>query len=110
MNKVSLRGGVLSPCVANFCLDGLEKALSVSSGVFLVRYADDFVITGDNRKQLEKAKNIVIEFLASRGLSINEDNTSICTIEQGFNFLGFHLREDKGRSKGLKKGIFLVKP
>jgi RNA-directed DNA polymerase len=106
------QGGVLSPCIANACLDGLEKALSLCSGVFLVRYADDFVITGDNQKQLEKAKNVVIDFLASRGLKINEDKTSISTVEQGFDFLGFHFREypDKGRSKGLKKGIFLVKP
>jgi RNA-directed DNA polymerase len=116
------QGGVLSPCLANACLDGLEKALSVCSGVFLVPYADDFVITAfalllfkskrDNQKQLEKAKKLVTDFLGTRGLNINEDKTSISTVEQGFDFLGFHFREypDKGRRESLKKGIFLVKP
>jgi len=106
------QGGVLSPCLANACLDGLEKALSSKLNVFLVRYADDFVITGENHKQLEKAKKIVEEFLATRGLSVNEDKTNIVSVEEGFDFLGFHFREypDKGRTAGTKKGIFLVKP
>ena len=106
------QGGVLSPCLANACLDGLEKALNSIPGVFLVRYADDFVIAGDNVQQLEKAKEVVTNFLDARGLSVNDDKTRISNIEQGFDFLGFTFREypDKSRLKGRKKGIFLVKP
>lgn len=97
------QGEVLSPCLANFCLDGLEKALNSKLNVYLVRYADDFVIAAE-RNQLEEAKKIVERFLATRGLSINEDKTSIVTVEQGFDFLGFHFREypDKGRLAGRK--------
>lgn len=106
------QGGVLSPCLANTCLDGLEKTLCDKLNVYLVRYADDFVIAGKSQNQLEEAKEIVEKFLAIRGLSVNEDKTSITTIERGFNFLGFHFREypDKGRIAGGKKRIFLVKP
>jgi hypothetical protein len=31
---------------------------------------------------------------------VNEDKTGISTVEQGFYFVGFHFRPDKGRSKG----------
>jgi len=36
----------------------------------------------------------------------------VCSIEKGFDFLGFNFREypDKNRVKGTKKGIFLIKP
>ena len=45
-------------------------------------------------------------------MSVNDEKTSITSVEQGFDFLGFHFREypDKGRVTGVKKGIFLVKP
>ena len=106
------QGGVLSPCLANSALDGLEKALGFVQGTFLVRYADDFVIVGDNIEQLNQAKKVVTDFLSVRGLVINEEKTRITSIKDGFDFLGFHFREypDEGRAKDRKKGIFLVKP
>lgn len=99
------QGGVLSPCLANACLDGLEKTLQTIPKIYLVIYADDFVVAGDTIEQLNKAKEEIIKFLNIRGLCINEDKTKISSIEQGFNFLGFHFREypDKGRIKGNKK-------
>jgi RNA-directed DNA polymerase len=48
-------GGIISPTIANLVLDGLEahitKAIKQSNiriplGVQVVRYADDFIITG----------------------------------------------------------------
>lgn len=110
------QGGVLSPCLANFCLDGIEKALNAEltakSKAFLVRYADDFVVVGESRDQLEEVKRIIREFLGTRGLKVNEGKTKVSTVEEGFDFLGFHFREypDAGRISGRKKGIFLVKP
>ena len=105
------QGGVLSPAIANFTLDGLEKAITTPN-TFLVRYADDFILTGNSPQHLEKVKAKVIEFLKTRSLSINENKTRITPIEKGFDFLGFHFREypDGSRAKGEKKGIFLIKP
>lgn len=106
------QGGVLSPTLANRALDGLEKALTDKTGSFLVRYADDFVITGKSVEQLEKAMDTVADFLKPRGLKVNVEKTKITRIEKGFDFLGFHFREypDETRAKGEKKGIFLIKP
>jgi RNA-directed DNA polymerase len=84
------QAGVLSPCLANACLDGLEKALGSIKRIF-VRYADDFIITGNSQEQLEQAKKVVTDF-ASRG--INLDKTKITKVAQGFDFLGY---PDKGR-------------
>lgn len=63
-------------------LDGLQKILAdkykrihrggkhYSPMVNLVRYADDFIITCENRETLEKEiKPLVAEFMAERGLT-----------------------------------------
>jgi RNA-directed DNA polymerase len=55
------QGGIISPVLANMALDGLERLLqktfprwsSNRAQVNLVRYADDFVITGKTREVLE---------------------------------------------------------
>jgi len=46
------QGGVISATLANMTLDGLEaelKKFSVQDKVHMVRYADDFIITGTPR-------------------------------------------------------------
>jgi RNA-directed DNA polymerase len=107
------QGGVISPVLANMTLDGLQllirdryKVRRVSNGivhwksrpgnptkVHLIRYADDFIITGSSRELLEnEIKPMVQNFLAERGLSLSEEKTSITHIEDGFDFLGFNIR------------------
>ncbi|CAM3654981.1 reverse transcriptase domain-containing protein [Legionella longbeachae] len=48
------QGGVASPTLANMALDELEKVIKQitkrSDKVLIVRYADDFIITGNSRK------------------------------------------------------------
>jgi RNA-directed DNA polymerase len=62
----------------------------------LVRYADDFIITGDTKKLLEqKVKPLVAQFLAERGLVLSEKKTKITHISDGFDFLGFNVRKFK---------------
>lgn len=106
------QGGVISPLIANLVLDGLQPLLE-KAGFRVTRYADDFVVVGKTKEDLEeKAKPLIQEFLKERGLSLNLEKTVITSIEEGFNYLGFHFREfpDKNRAKGYKQGIFLVKP
>ena len=108
------QGGIISPVLANMTLDGLErlineryKRLSIrndgrtswqtrvrpSQKVYLIRYADDFVITGTSPELLEQeVKPMVQSFLAERGLTLSEEKTAITHIEKGFDFLGFHIR------------------
>lgn len=109
------QGGIISPTLANMALDGLQKLLSdnfvinfsrknyFNPKVNLVRYADDFIITGANKEILEnQVKPLIIEFLGARGLTLSEEKTKITHIEEGFDFLGFNIRKYKGK--------FITKP
>jgi len=97
------QGGIISPLLANAALDGLEAALrdAISrSGakVNLVRYADDFVITGCSRELLEKVVlPVVTAFMAQRGLTLSPEKTHIVHIDEGFDFLGCNVRKYSGK-------------
>ena len=103
------QGGVISPTLANMTLDGLERELRAKFGyrglrsgtknkVHLVRYADDFVITGTSPELLEnEVKPLVVEFLAKRGLELSQEKTRITHIDRGFDFLGWNVRKYKGK-------------
>ena len=94
--------GVASPTAANVALDGLEKILkqefAQKDKVKLVRYADDFVITGASKELLEKdVRPLVEEFLKERGLELSEEKTRIVHITEGFVFLGQEVRKYDGK-------------
>ena len=108
--EVTPQGGIISPTLANMALDGLQKILAdkykrrrikgkaYSPMVNLIRYADDFIITSENRKVLEtEIKPLVAEFLAERGLTLSEEKTMITNINDGFDFLGFNIRKYKNQ-------------
>lgn len=98
------QGGIASPVLANLALDGLEDAVRSALGrtknarqpakAHVVRYADDFIVTGASRELLEQqVKPAVEEFLAARGLQLAPEKTSITCITQGFDFLGQNVRK-----------------
>jgi RNA-directed DNA polymerase len=98
------QGGVISPTLANLTLDGLEALLKKHFGkrnsnkVNLVRYADDFIITGRSQELLEqKVRPLVEGFMAERGLRLASEKTKITHIESGFDFLGQNVRKYKGK-------------
>lgn len=92
------QGGIISPVLANLTLDGLEKLLlkrfkSRKHKVHMVRYADDFVITGSSKELLEnEVKPVVEKFLGERGLQFSQEKTKITHITEGFDFLGWNMR------------------
>ncbi|EEX3419083.1 group II intron reverse transcriptase/maturase [Escherichia coli] len=102
------QGGIISPTLANMALDGLEKRLAEHFGekasrriretkVYLIRYADDFVITGISQELLQQqVKPIVEAFLAERGLQLSATKTQIVHIDKGFEFLGWMVRRYRG--------------
>jgi RNA-directed DNA polymerase len=105
------QGGIISPTLANMTLDGLEKLLlkhfprekwkdgkKWTPKVNLVRYADDFIITGDSKELLENEVRPLVEvFLTERGLALSADKTRIIHIDEGFDFLGQNLRKYDGK-------------
>lgn len=110
------QGGIISPTLANATLDGMEKLLKEKYGkqydkekkriycpkVNCVRYADDFVVTAAEKETLENIKNVLIDFLQERGLSLSEEKTLITHVDDGFDFLGFNIRK--------YNGTLLIKP
>ncbi len=100
------QGGIISPLLANLTLDGLERGLELhlkkqlkyvdnkAAKVNVVRYADDFVITGSSKELLEHTiKPWVEAFLRERGLQPHPGKTRIVHIAQGFDFLGWNFRK-----------------
>ena len=96
------QGGIISPVLANLALDGLQHELTTlfrtvrearAAKVNLVRYADDFVITGSSQEFLaDKVRPLVEQFLAARGLVLSEKKTKITHVSKGFDFLGWNVR------------------
>jgi RNA-directed DNA polymerase len=97
------QGGICSPALANRALDGLESLLAERFGatrsqrhkhkVHLVRYADDFIITGTSKELLrDEVQPLVAHFLKERSLELSHEKTSITHVEDGFDFLGQNVR------------------
>ena len=107
------QGGIISPVLANWTLDGLQRLLadrfantpqSRSNKVHLVRYADDFLITGTSKELLrDQIQPLVAHFLKERGLELSHEKTQITHVEQGFDFLGQNVRR-------YRNGKVLTKP
>jgi len=112
------QGGIISPALSNCVLDGLErllkekfptkKPLSSFGGKFpcvnLIRYADDFIITGRTKELLEgEIKPLVEQFLHERGLELSPAKTVITHVKKGFDFLGQNVRK-------YPNGKLLIKP
>lgn len=110
------QGGIISPVLANLTLDGLEHLLRTqyprqgkgsgagkAAKVHLIRYADDFIITGDSRDTINKVIPLVEAFLAERGLELSKAKTRVTHVSEGFDFLGQNIRR-------YPNGKLLIKP
>ncbi len=98
------QGGIISPVLMNLTLDGLEAELRrhfprhKRQSVYLVRYADDFIISAREKSLLEdEVKPIVKRFLDERGLQLSPTKTHITHLEDGFDFLGQTIRRFKDK-------------
>ena len=119
------QGSIISPCLANLVLDGLQlaidkacgiryqkgnraKRLNNPNGIHLIRYADDFVVTSKDKTTLEQiVKPTINLFLQNRGLELSITKTAITHIDKGFDFLGQNIRKYHGKLliKPSKKNI-----
>ncbi len=88
------QGGIVSPVIANMALEGLQK-LTASTGGF-VRYADDFIATARRKEDLQALLPVIEEWLSERGMMLHPEKTKIVHIQDGFDFLGFNIRQYRG--------------
>lgn len=74
-----------------------------------MRYADDFVVFCESKSDAEQAEIILREWLDKRGLTLSKEKTQIVHLTQGFDLLGFNIRQykDQTRKTGYK---LLIKP
>lgn len=99
------QGGIISPVIANMVLDGLEAVVCASvflskfvcrrqAKIHVVRYADDFIVTGASKEVLESdVLPAIRQFMADRGLELSEEKTRVTSITKGFDFLGQNVRK-----------------
>jgi RNA-directed DNA polymerase len=125
------QGGILSPLLANIALSALDEHFTQlwdpATGAMgtparratrkrkglgnwrLIRYADDFVllVSGDLH-HAEALRAEVAAVLAPLGLRLSEEKTRAVHIDQGFDFLGFHIR--RMRKRGTQKQYVYTTP
>ena len=122
------QGGILSPLLANIALSALDdhfdrqwhqemgtdgqrqKRKRHGQGNWkLIRYADDLVlmVSGD-RCHAEELRQEVAAVLAPLGLRLAPEKTRVVHIDEGFDFLGYHIR--RMRKRGTNKHYVYTKP
>lgn len=116
------QGGVISPLLANIALHGIEEdveALSFRSqhrkedgklavkkvNPTLIRYADDLVVICEEELMTKGVKGYIEGWLSKIGLELKPSKTRICHTSEGFNFLGFNIRQyEVGAYRAAKGG------
>jgi RNA-directed DNA polymerase len=107
------QGGILSPLLANIALSVLDEHIAAKwdtqigrakrkrhgqANHIIVRYADDFVIMLDGRREhVEEICEEIAGVLSEIGLRLSAEKTSIVHIDEGFDFLGFRIQRRRKR-------------
>lgn len=104
------QGGTISTVICNMVLDGIEPMLKLhfprrwkdgriyNPKVHFIRYADDFIVTGETPEILTgEVKPLIESFLAKRGLTLSDEKTVVTHIDTGFDFLGCNIRKYNGK-------------
>ena len=89
------QGGTISPLLLNVALHGLQQTLGPAYSSIV--YADDLIVCASTREQIEAAKSTIEDWLKPRGLALHPEKTRIVHIDDGFNFLSFHIRRYRGK-------------
>ena len=103
------QGGIISPLLANIALHGMEETLGITykknykandsyimnpaCKFTLIRYADDFVVLTETKEQALSVYMRLRPYLKDRGLELSPEKTKVTHIEEGFEFLGFLIRQ-----------------
>ncbi len=102
------QGGVISPLLANILLHQVDRTWDSRRNGELVRYADDLVVMCASRRQAEVALRQLSLLLADLGLKLKSAKTRIIHLTvggEGFDFLGFHHRWVRSKSRTGKRPV-----
>jgi RNA-directed DNA polymerase len=122
------QGGILSPLLANIALSALDdhfvrewqqkmgtpyqrskRARNGDGNWKIIRYADDFVLmVSGGRCHAEALREEVSAVLAPLGLRLAPEKTRVIHIDEGFDFLGHHIRRQ--RKRGTSKYYVYTRP
>jgi RNA-directed DNA polymerase len=110
------QGGILSPLLSNVALSVLDEHFAKAWQAMgtpwqrqtrkrkglaryrLIRYADDFVVmVAGTRADAEALKAEAADVLAPMGLRLSEAKTRITHIDEGLDFLGYHVQRHQKR-------------
>lgn len=89
-------GNYTSQWFANFFLQGLDHYIKEKLGVkYYVRYVDDLVLLGSNKKKLHKAREAISDYLNNINLSLKGDWQVFKVNSRAIDFLGFRFYRNK---------------
>jgi RNA-directed DNA polymerase len=119
------QGGILSPLMANIALSVLDEHFTAkwealgpdwkrvrhrrSGGpsMKIIRYADDFVVmVNGTREHAEALWGEVAAVLAPMGLRLSEAKTKVCHVDDGFDFLGWHIQRRRWKGRTGKQAVY----
>jgi group II intron reverse transcriptase/maturase len=106
------QGGVVSPLLCNVFLHRLDRDWQTRGCGVLVRYADDLVVMCRTETEAQRALAALRTLLSELGLEPKQAKTRIVHLREGgegFDFLGFHHRYVRGRTRRSRHITFLAR-
>jgi len=105
-------GAVSSPLLCNVYLHRLDRDWQTRGHGVLVRYADDLVVMCGTEAEARAALAALRAILVELGLEPKQAKTRIVHLREGgegFDFLGFHHRYVRGRTRRSRHITFLAR-
>jgi len=85
------QGGVVSPLLSNILLTPFDREMR-RKGYRLTRYADDWLVTCESRREAQAALEAAQRILAQLGVILHAGKTRIVHVRHGFEFLGYKVK------------------
>ena len=90
------QGGVASPLWSNIFLTPFDRQMT-AEGFRLTRWADDFVVLCQTREEAQRALAVAERFLREAlGVELHPQKTRVVHVSQGFEFLGYKVKQGAG--------------
>ena len=86
-------GCALSPIMGAVYLESLDRRME-KSGLFYVRFMDDWVVLAKTRWHLRRAIHVIRQALDALKVDIHPDKTFVGRVSRGFTFLGYKIASE----------------